>query len=275
LQLQSFFYLEFVWVGAPSLLSSGACHTLAAVGSLPVSKHTGGGGATPAFSSHVNSVFTVSCGRAFPPISSGAFHTTATVIGLPLSMVAGQVPLPMGSAPSPLSCGVAVTSFPLSKVAVWVPRLLTSLAGLFIYSLCGKCPSPTVQSSGHPALFAMCLFFFSCLFIIQLGFFSFFSLGGGQSVQGAMLICPRVVCGSTTCCSVLLLCSSKQVKSWCLVAWEPSWFLRLTWCGDAMCGLGVWKCQSFASSSWFFLQGVSPAFLQDFTLGSTCSASSL
>jgi hypothetical protein len=28
-------------------LSSGACHTLAAVGSLPLSKHTGGGGATP------------------------------------------------------------------------------------------------------------------------------------------------------------------------------------------------------------------------------------
>jgi hypothetical protein len=30
-------------------------------------------------------------------------------------------------------------------------------------------------------------------------FLSLFSLGGGQSVQGAMLIWPRVVCGSTTC----------------------------------------------------------------------------
>jgi hypothetical protein len=30
-------------------------------------------------------------------------------------------------------------------------------------------------------------------------FFSFFP-GGGRSVQGAMLIWPRVVCGSTACC---------------------------------------------------------------------------
>jgi hypothetical protein len=38
-----------------------------------------------------------------------------------------------------------------------------------------------------------------------------------------------------------------------------------------MCGLGVWQCQSFASYWWFFLQSVSPASLQDFTLGSTLS----
>jgi hypothetical protein len=35
---------------APPQLSSGTCHTLAAVTSLPLSKHTGGGGAIPAFS---------------------------------------------------------------------------------------------------------------------------------------------------------------------------------------------------------------------------------
>jgi hypothetical protein len=39
--------------------------------------------------------------------------------------------------------------------------------------------------------------FFLLLLIIQ---FLFFSLGGGQSVQGAMLIWPRDGCGSTTCC---------------------------------------------------------------------------
>jgi hypothetical protein len=44
-----FFYLEFAWEGAPPLLSGGACHILAAVGCLSLSKHTGGGGATPAF----------------------------------------------------------------------------------------------------------------------------------------------------------------------------------------------------------------------------------
>jgi hypothetical protein len=31
-------------------------------------------------------------------------------------------------------------------------------------------------------------------------FFFFFSLGGGWSVQGAMLIWTRIVCGSTVCC---------------------------------------------------------------------------
>jgi hypothetical protein len=47
LELQSFFYLEFVWGCAPSPLSGGACHTLATIGYLPLSKHTGGSGTTP------------------------------------------------------------------------------------------------------------------------------------------------------------------------------------------------------------------------------------
>jgi hypothetical protein len=37
----------------------------------------------------------------------------------------------------------------------------------------------------------------------------------------------------------------------------------------------VWRSQNFASSWWFFLYGVSPASLQDFTLGGMLSASSL
>jgi hypothetical protein len=37
----------------------------------------------------------------------------------------------------------------------------------------------------------------------------------------------------------------------------------------------VWRGQSFASSLWPCLQGVSPAYLQDFTLGGMLSASSL
>jgi hypothetical protein len=90
-----------------------------------------------------------------------------------------------------------VTSFSHSKVAGWVLQLLSSPVILFIYSSHEGVPSPTLQSSGHPALFAVCLFFFNCLFIIQFGFF--LSPGRGQSVQGAMLICPRVVCGSTMC----------------------------------------------------------------------------
>jgi hypothetical protein len=36
----------------------------------------------------------------------------------------------------------------------------------------------------------------------------------------------------------------------------------------------VCRGQSFASSQWFCLQGVSPALLQDFTTGGTLSAPS-
>jgi hypothetical protein len=46
-----FFNLAIMWGGAFPPLSCGVCHTLAAVGSLPLFKHTGGGGTTPAFSS--------------------------------------------------------------------------------------------------------------------------------------------------------------------------------------------------------------------------------
>jgi hypothetical protein len=86
----------------------------------------------------------------------------------------------------------AVTSFPHSKVAGQGTLLLPYPSGLFIYSSMRDCPSPSPQSSGHPALFAMRLLFFSCcLFIIQFDFFFLFPLGRGQSVQEAMLICPR------------------------------------------------------------------------------------
>jgi hypothetical protein len=45
--------------------------------------------------------------------------------------------------------------------------------------------------------------------------------------------------------------------------------------GNAVHWLEVWRGQSFASSLWFSLQGMSPASLQDFTLGGTLSAPSL
>jgi hypothetical protein len=105
------------------------------------------------------------------------------------------------SAPPPSSrtflMTATVTSFPLSKVAGRVSPHLPSLASLFIYSSPEGLPLPHSLELAHPTFFAMCLFF-SCLFIIQFVLFSFFPLGGGQSVQGAMLIWPRVVCGSTT-----------------------------------------------------------------------------
>jgi hypothetical protein len=139
---------------------------------------------------------------------------------------------------------------------------------LFIYSLSGEC---TLRSSGCPALFAMCLFFFpaTCL-LFSLGFFfPLFSLVGGQSFQEAI----PIYCVPLSSPGGLHL--PKQSRCWCLLAWEPSWFLCLMWSGDAMHGLGVWRSQCFASSWWFFLPGVSPASLQEFTLGSMLSASFL
>jgi hypothetical protein len=83
-----------------------------------------------------------------------------------------------------------------------------SLAGLFIYSSVRECPSPTLRSSESPALFAM--FLFSAAFLLFSLFFSLFFLGGGRSVQRAMLIWPRVVCGSTVCrLAHLLVCFSQ------------------------------------------------------------------
>jgi hypothetical protein len=84
-------------------------------------------------------------------------------------------------------------------------------------------------------------------------FFSLFTLHGGQSDLGAMLIWPRVVCGSAMCrLAHPGVCFFQAGRSWRLVEQEPSWVLRLMWSGDAMCGLGVWRCHSFASSWWFF-----------------------
>jgi hypothetical protein len=115
------------------------------------------------------------------------------------------------------------------------------------------CPFPPLWCSGCPAFFSTCLFYCCCLLF---SFFSF-SLGGGLSVQGAMLSWPRVVCGSTACrLDHLVVCFFQAGRSWSLVVQEPSWFLRLTWSGDAMRGLGVWRCWSFTSSWWFLLQGV-------------------
>jgi hypothetical protein len=65
-----------------------------------------------------------------------------------------------------------------------------------LYLACEGCPLPPLRHSGHPTLFATCLF--RC-YRLLFSFFSFFP-GGGRSIQGAMLIWPRVVCGSTAYC---------------------------------------------------------------------------
>jgi hypothetical protein len=93
----------------------------------------------------------------------------------------------------PASCGVFLPppllhAFPL-LVAGWC-RLYCLLQQLVYLQFCERFPLPPFWCSGLPALFAT-------LLIIQ---FFLFSLVGDQSVWGAMLVWPWIVCGSTTCC---------------------------------------------------------------------------
>jgi hypothetical protein len=87
--------------------------------------------------------------------------------------------------------------------------------------------SPPLLRSGCPTLFAMCLF---CCYCSLFSFFFLFSLGGGRSVQVAMLIWPRVVCGSTAYHLAHLVVYIFQAV-WALPSGGnlgPSWFLHLT-----------------------------------------------
>jgi hypothetical protein len=117
----------------------------------------------------------------------------------------------------------------------------------------GIAPPLPLWCLGCPALFATCLF--CCYCLLYQFFFSFFPEwesvwpGGYTDLAQGCLWEYHVPLDS--------LCGPHLPKlsgRWHLaVALEPSWFLHLTWCGDAMCGLRVWRTQSFASSQWFFL----------------------
>jgi hypothetical protein len=116
--------------------------------------------------------------------------------------------------------------------------------------------------SQHPAISTACPLQF---LVYYLGFLLLL-LGRGQSVQGAMLVYPRGSCGNTACClfAHLLACISKQVWSQHLLAWEPSWFLSVTWHGEALYRLGVWGVGVLLIFAVFFLPCVAPASQQDF-----------
>jgi hypothetical protein len=149
---------------------------------------------------------------------------------------------------SPVECAtlqLLLQAFPSPSTLGEVVPLLPSLAFLFIYTSSGECPSPTLWSSGCPTLFAMCLFF-SCLFIIQFVFFSFFPGWGSICPRGYADLaqgCLLEYCMPLSSPGGLLLPS--RIGIWYLLVREPSWFLHLIWSGDAMRGLGVWRCQEF------------------------------
>jgi hypothetical protein len=95
--------------------------------------------------------------------------------------------------------------------------------GLFIYRSWKDSLLPLFGTQCAPPSFLR-------VFIFLIGYYSvsLLSPGGVRSVQGAMLIWPRVVCGST---AVLLsspcLCLPKPSGHGRLAAWGPSWFLHL------------------------------------------------
>jgi hypothetical protein len=70
-----------------------------------------------------------------------------------------------------------------------------------LFTLCmGSAPPTLSRAQGTLPSLLHVFFFFQLLVYYSVWFFPFFSLGRGQSVQEAMLICPRVLYGSTVCC---------------------------------------------------------------------------
>jgi hypothetical protein len=182
----------------------------------------------------------------------------------------------VGLPPSPVEFSSLCHSTSFPAPGCWVctpapPGASLDRPSLFIYNS-GKDSPPLLFGAqcAPPSL--------QCVFIVLIAYYSvsLFSLAGGWSVQGAMLFWPRVVCGSTVyhLAHLVHVFPSRLGAGACqpLGALLVSSF-KVKWRFSGSAG-GV-RVQSFASSGWFCLQGVSPAFLQDFTIGGMLSASSL
>jgi hypothetical protein len=123
-------------------------------------------------------------------------------------------------------------SFPLSATLTSFPaphcwalpcshRSLSGPPGLFVYSSGKDSLSPIFSAQCAPPSFPR-------VFIVLIAYYSvsLFSSGGGRSVQKAMLLWPRLVCGSTVV-PLSSPCPRLPKLSGCrhLAAWGPSWFL--------------------------------------------------
>jgi hypothetical protein len=137
---------------------------------------------------------------------------------------------------------------------------------------------PLPLSSALRAPFPLCsMSFLLLLLIIQL-FFFLFSLGRGQSVQGAMLVWPRIVCGSTAyhLAHLVVRVSPRRLGAavWRRCGSPPGFSVQ---CEVEMLCAG-WRCggvKVLPLLGGLSCKVLSPASLQDFTLGGTLSASSL
>jgi hypothetical protein len=107
------------------------------------------------------------------------------------------------------------------------------------------------------------MFHFSSLFIIQ---FFFFLHGRVGLSRGLCWFIPGVAMG-IPCDASLLTCwsaSPKQIWSWLLVAWEPSYFLSVTWHGEAFYRLGVQGVEVLILLGALFLPSMAVASQQNF-----------
>jgi hypothetical protein len=161
----------------------------------------------------------------------------------------------------------------LLLVAGRAPPLRQRLSGppsLFIYSP-EKDSLPPIFGSGRPTLFPACLY---C---------SYFLLVSFSCSPGWRSVCPGGYAALAQAClweyrgtaKLTWSASSQAISSPVTGGLGASLFLGLTWSGDSLRRLEVWRGQSYASSQWLCLQNVSLASLQDFTIGGSLSASSL
>jgi hypothetical protein len=83
-----------------------------------------------------------------------------------------------------------------------------------LFKILWRIPLPLFGAQGAPPSLPR-------VFIVLIAYYSvsLFSLGGGQSVQGPMLIWPRVVCGSTVCHLLSLSASTQAI--WARVTGGP------------------------------------------------------
>jgi hypothetical protein len=171
--------------------------------SFPLCKHTGGGGTAPAFSGlRVYLQFTWEVGLPLSPVEfsshccfyklSGFWllgvccYPAGRKVCLQLTWEVGLLPLLWTFPPS-----TTLISFPAPGCWALLPSPARPV--LLIYSSARDSPPPLFGAQDTPSSLL-------CVFIVLIAYYSvsLFSLGGGQSVQGATLIWPRDVCGSTT-----------------------------------------------------------------------------
>jgi hypothetical protein len=128
----------------------------------------------------------------------------------------------VGSWPLPLFCRVflllpLLQAFPFWLLGRCLRSCLLQLACLFTVPWGISCPLLFSTQGTLPSSLRV--------FFVVIAYYSvsLFSLGGGQSVQGAMLIWPRVVCGSTACCLAhLVVCVFPSCLGTAIWRWHGS-----------------------------------------------------